>query len=87
MRRQPVEADFHVEVSEDKITVRFWRTGSIYTFTRFTSARDIAEFGPVSPDPVVRHTSRISGTRICDAAEVLALAFRLATEAARTEPR
>jgi hypothetical protein len=49
----------------------------------FTNARDIAEFGLVSPDPVVRHVSRIRGTRIYDAAEVLVLAFRLATEAAR----
>jgi hypothetical protein len=83
MRRQPVEQDFQVEVSEDKITVRFWRTGSLYAFTRFTTERDIAEFGPVSPDAVVRHVSRVSGTRLYDAADVLAMAFRLATAAAR----
>jgi rhamnose utilization protein RhaD (predicted bifunctional aldolase and dehydrogenase) len=82
MRRQPVEADFQVEVSEDEITVRFWRTGSLYTFARFTTVREIAEFGPVSPDPVVRHVSRISGARNYDAAEVLAMAFRLAMAAA-----
>jgi hypothetical protein len=36
----------------------------------------------VSPDPVVQHASRSSGTRNYEAAEVLAMAFRLAAEAA-----
>jgi hypothetical protein len=78
MRRQPVESDFEVEVFDNTIAVRFWPTRSLYTFARFTRAREIAEFGPVSPDPVIRHASRSSGTRNYDAAEVLAMAFRLA---------
>jgi hypothetical protein len=82
MRRQPVESDFEVEILKTTIAVRFWPTRSLYTFTRFSSAREIAEFGPVSPDPVVAHASRSSGTRNYDAAEVLAMAFRLAAEAA-----
>jgi hypothetical protein len=75
--RRPRETDFEVEVFEDKIAVHFWRTRSLYTFARFTTARDIVEFGPVSPDPVIQHTSRPNGTRNYDAAEVLAMAFRL----------
>jgi hypothetical protein len=43
------------------------------------SERDIADFGPVSPDPVVRHGSRSTGTGKYDATEVLVMAFRLAT--------
>jgi hypothetical protein len=82
MRRQPVESDFEVEIIKTTIAVRLWPTRSLYTFTRFTSAREIAEFGPVSPDPVVEHASRSSGTRNYEAAEVLAMAFRLAAEAA-----
>jgi hypothetical protein len=82
MRRQPVESDFEVEVFENTIAVRFWPTRSRYAFARFTSAREIAEFGPVSPDPVIEHASRSSGTRNYDAAEVLAMAFRLAVGAA-----
>jgi hypothetical protein len=82
MRRQPVESDFEVEIFKTTIAVRFWPTRSLYTFTRFTGAREIAEFGPVSPDPVVQHASRSSGTRNYEAAEVLAMAFRLAAEAA-----
>jgi hypothetical protein len=82
MRRQPVESDFEVEIIKATIAVRFWPTRSLYTFTRFTSVREIAEFGPVSPDPVVQHASRSSGTRNYEAAEVLAMAFRLAAEAA-----
>jgi hypothetical protein len=82
MRRQPVESDFEVEIIKTTIAVRLWPTRSLYTFTRFTSAREIAEFGPVSPDPDVQHASRSSGTRNYEAAEVLAMAFRLAAEAA-----
>ena len=85
MRRQPVESDFEVEIIKTTIAVRFWPTRSLYTFTRFTSAREIAEFGPVSPDPVVEHASRSSGTRNYEAAEVMAMAFRLAAEAAVRE--
>jgi hypothetical protein len=82
MRRQPVESDFEVEILKTTIAVRFWPTRSLYTFARFISAREIAEFGPVSPDPDVQHASRSSGTRNYDAAEVLAMAFRLAADAA-----
>jgi hypothetical protein len=81
MRRQPVESEFKVEVFRDKVTAYFRSTRSLYTFARFTAERDIAEFGPVSPDPVIQHASRSSGTRIYDSAEVLAMAFRLAVEA------
>jgi hypothetical protein len=82
MRRQPVESDFELEILKTTIAVRFWPTRSLYTFTRFIGAREVAEFGPVSPDPVVQHASRSSGTRNYDAAEVLAMAFRLAVAAA-----
>jgi hypothetical protein len=86
MRRQPVESDFKVEVLEDAIVVRFWPTRSVFTFNRFTSAKEIAEFGPVSPDPIEQHASRHGGTRGYNAAEVRAMAFRLATEVARGAP-
>jgi hypothetical protein len=39
----------------------------------------VAEFGPLSPDPVIQHASRAGGIRNYDAAEVLAMAFRLGT--------
>ena len=45
MRRQPVESDFEVEIFKTAIAMRFWPTRSLYTFARFTSAREIAEFG------------------------------------------
>jgi hypothetical protein len=78
--RKPVESDFKVYVYGDKIAVNFWPTGSLYSFT---SEKDIAVFGPVSSTPVVKHGSPGGGTRSYPAAEVLALAFRLATAAAR----
>jgi hypothetical protein len=79
MRRLPVETDFKVEVSENTIVVRFLPTRSVFTFHRFMTSKDIAEFGPVSPGPVEQHaSSRHGGTRGYNAAEVRALAFRLA---------
>jgi hypothetical protein len=61
MGRKPYESDFKVDVYEDRIAVHFWPTQSLYTFTRFTTERDIAEFGPLSPGPVIKHASRSSG--------------------------
>ena len=81
MGRALYESDFEVEVFEKTIAVRFWPTRSLYTFARFIGAREIAEFGPVSPDPLIQHASRSSGTRNYDAADVLAMAFRLAAAA------
>jgi hypothetical protein len=71
--RRPVESDFNVEVSEDTIAVSILRTRSVYTFRRFTTEREIAEFGPPSPDPVIRHGSRGNGARNFNAAEVQAM--------------
>jgi hypothetical protein len=82
MGRKPYENDFEVEVFENTIAVHFWPTRSLYSFPRFTTERDIADFGPVSPDPVIQHGSPSSGTGVYDSAEVLAMAFRLAVETA-----
>jgi hypothetical protein len=83
MGRKPYENDFEVEVFEKTIAVRFWPTRSLYTFARFTTERETSDFGPVSPDPVIQHGSRSGRTRQFDAAEVLAMAFRLAMAASR----
>ena len=83
MGRKPYESDFEVEVFDDRAVVRFWPTKSLYTFARFTTEREIADFGLVSPDPVIQHGSRSGRTRQFDAAEVLAMAFRLALAAVR----
>jgi hypothetical protein len=83
MRRRPVETDFNLSITENFVEARFAPTHSLYIFTRLTAERDVAEFGSLSPDPVIRHASRASGTRNHDAADVLAMAFRLATAAAQ----
>jgi hypothetical protein len=83
MRRRPVETDFKISITENSVEVHFAPTRSLYIFTRLTSERDFSEFGPLSPDPVIQHASRGSSTRNYDAADVLAMAFRLATAAAR----
>jgi hypothetical protein len=82
MGQQPVESDFEVSVSLETAEAYFRPTRSLYTFRRFAKERDISEFGPVSPDPVVQHASRSGGTRNYNSAEVLAMAFRLVAAAA-----
>jgi hypothetical protein len=78
-RQQPIESDFEISVSTDTVAALFLPSRSLHTFRRILSERDVADFGPVSPDPVVRHGSRSSGTGKYDATEVLVMAFRLAT--------
>jgi hypothetical protein len=77
-RWQPGETDFGSEVAEHTVVVCFWPTRSTYTFKRFTDGRDVAEFGPVSPDPIEQHPSR-GGLRNYNSADVRAMAFRIAT--------
>jgi hypothetical protein len=81
--KQPAESDFEVEVSEAAVEVIFKPTSSHYTFSRFVDRRDILEFGPLSPDPRIRHAGPSGGTGNYLPPEVGAMAFRLASEAAR----
>jgi hypothetical protein len=81
MIKHPTESDFEVEVSEAAIEVIFKPTRSHFTYTRFIEHKDIVEFGPLSPDPRVRHDGRYTGTY--RPPEVQAMAFRVASEAAR----
>jgi hypothetical protein len=85
MVKHPTESDFEVRTSETGVEVFFRPTISHYTFDRFADHRDIADFGPLSPDPRVRHAGPSGGTGNYPAAEVLAMAFRLALEAAGRE--
>ena len=81
MPRRPVKIDFNVEASEDVVVVHFWPTKSVFTFNSFTRVKDIADFGPISLDPIEQHAFRHAGIRGYVAAEVRAMAFSLATEA------
>jgi hypothetical protein len=83
MTKHPTKSHFEVEISEAAIEVIFKPTSSHYTYTRFVGDRDIAEFGPLSPDPRVRHAGRRGDTGAYRSPEVQAMAFRLASEAAR----
>jgi hypothetical protein len=83
MVKHPTESDFEVRTSETDIEVFFRPTSSYYTFNRFVEHKDIVEFGPLSPDPRVRHTGRSGDTGPYRSPEIRAMAFRLASEAAR----
>jgi hypothetical protein len=82
MTKHPSESDFEVKTSEAAIEVIFKPTSSHYTYARFVEDKDIIEFGPVSPAPRVRHAGR-GDTGAYRSPEVQAMAFRLASEAAR----
>jgi hypothetical protein len=58
MRRRPVETDFNISITENFVEVRFAPTCSLYTFTRLTAERGVAEFGPLSSDQVFQHAAR-----------------------------
>jgi hypothetical protein len=76
-RRRSVESDFKISITENFVEVRFAPTRSLYVFACFTTEREIAEFGPVSPDPVEQRRRRYM------ASDVRAIAFPLALAAAR----
>jgi len=83
MVRHPTVSDFEVNPSEAAIEVVFKPTSSHYIYTRFVEHKDIVEFGPLSPDPRVRHVGRSGDTGAYRSPEVRAMAFRLASEAAK----
>jgi hypothetical protein len=83
MVKYPTESHFEVNVSEATIEVVFKPTSSHYIYTRLVEHKDIAEFGPLSPDPRVRHAGRSGDTGPYKSPEIRAMAFRLASEAAR----
>ena len=82
MRRwQPVESDFKVEVfAEDRGTLL--ADEKRLHLARLNTEREIAEFGPLSPDEVEPHPTR-SGVRAYNAGDVRAMASRFATAAVR----
>ena len=82
MPKHPRPSDFEVQISDANIEVIFIPTHSRYIFHRFVDRKDIIEFGPLSPDPLVAHTAH-SGTGAYLAPEVRAMAFRVASEALR----
>jgi hypothetical protein len=77
--KHPTKKDFEVRISETAVEVIFKPTNSHYTFNRFANPKDVVEFGPLSPDPRIRHAE--VGNYL--APEVLASAFRLALETVR----
>jgi hypothetical protein len=83
MMKHPIQSDFEVRISETAVEVIFKPTNSHYTFNRFANPKDVLEFGPLSPDPRIRHAGRRGDVGHYLAPEVRAMAFRLASEAVR----
>jgi hypothetical protein len=79
--RQPTEADFDVEVTEAAVNVTFRPSKTHITFNLLADPKDIAKFGPVSPDPLVRHAGPTGDTGDYAQQEVLTMAHQLAAAA------
>jgi hypothetical protein len=83
MQEVPNESDFVIQVSRTFVEATFRPTGSVFIFRRYTNAKDIADFGPLSPEARIRAPTRRRGTPAFSSWEIQATAFRLASEAAR----
>ena len=89
MTKTPHETDFDVHVGEAGVNVIFKPTESHYSYRLLADDKDIARFGPVAREPLVRH-AKTNDTGQYPSGEVEAMAFRLACEAvssARASPR
>jgi hypothetical protein len=78
--KQPMEADFDVQVLEGHVGVTFRPTQSHYSFGVLVDPKDIARFGRLSQSPNVRH-AKTGDTGDYSSSEVEAMAFRLASAA------
>jgi hypothetical protein len=76
--KHPTKKDFEVRISETAVEVIFKPTNSHHTYPK-----DVVEFGPLSPDPRIRHAGRRGDVGNYLAPEVLAMAFRLALKTVR----
>jgi hypothetical protein len=79
--KQPVESDFAVTRNDSGVHVVFTPTDSHYDFRLLADAEDIARFGPLSGDVIVRH-SKTGDTGPYMEHDVLTMARQLAGKAA-----
>jgi hypothetical protein len=77
--KQPMEADFDVQVLEGHVEVMFRPTQSRFSFG-ILADEDIAQFGRLSRSASVRH-AKTGDTGDYSSSEVEAMAFRLASAA------
>ena len=78
--KQPIEADFDVQVREGHVEVIFRPTESHISFGILVDPKDIARLGRLSRSANVRH-AKTGDTGDYSASEVEAVAFRLASAA------
>jgi hypothetical protein len=79
--RQPIEREFRVQRLDAGVEVTFTPTNSIITYNLLVDPEDIAQFGPVSNDPHVRHAGPTGDFGDYPSSAVLAMAHRLAVAA------
>src|SRR5450759_4491344 len=78
--KQPIEADFDVQIREGHVEVIFRPTESHISFGILIDPKDIARLGRLSRSANVRH-AKTGDTGDYSASEVEAVAFRLASAA------
>jgi hypothetical protein len=85
--KRATEADFDIKLSEAGVTAIFKPTNSHYSFNRLVEPRDVAQYGPLSPDARVRHAGPTGDTGDYDSRQVQQMAFVLASLAAKRTAR
>jgi len=79
----PTEDNFETEVFSAGVNVFFKPTRSYYTFVRLSDDKYISPSAPLSRDAHVRHAGPSGDTGEYDPAQVLELAYQLASKAAK----
>lgn len=80
--KSPADSDFTVTRNDDSgVSVVFKPTDSHYDFRLLADANDIARFGPLSGDVLVRHGGKTGDTGEYSDSDVMATARRLALAA------
>jgi hypothetical protein len=77
---RPTEDDFETDVLSVGVNVFFKPTRSYYTFVRLSDDKYVSRSAPLSRDARVRHAGPSGDTGEYDPAQVLELAYQLASK-------
>jgi len=84
---RPAETDFETQVLASGVNIFFSPSQSHYTFIRLSDEGHVSRSAPLSHDASVRRPGPSGDTGECDPAEVLEIAYQVASKAAKRRVR